>query len=168
MKAKSREGKLLRALGVLFKDVDPSQHGGLSPQSFIDLKTNAGPLFTTTVASGAEINELAGLVALQGLVETFKYLTDIVIPKLNEMHEVGQIPQHSIITFESPTLEVERRAEKAMLSLNEDKGPLTDAASCPKCGAPKVHRKVAQTRSADEGMTSIFLCPRCLFGWSEG
>jgi DNA-directed RNA polymerase subunit M/transcription elongation factor TFIIS len=52
--------------------------------------------------------------------------------------------------------------------MNADHGPLTDIAGCKRCGALKVHKKMAQTRSADEGATAIFTCPKCGFGWNEG
>ena len=165
---KSAPNLLPKALGVLFNGLSLEEYEGLQPADFAAIKTIRGPLFDTTLSTAAEINELAGIVQHLGIKRTYDYLLNTVIPMLNELYESGQTPQYSIITFHSPLLESERQAENAMLVLNEDKGPLTDIVSCPKCGAPKVHRKMAQTRSADEGQTSIYTCPNCGAGWSEG
>lgn len=122
----------------------------------------------------SEIYDLNFLMLAQGVQAAWDYLTQHVIPKMNEQWEVmSQAPSlfsitpHSTIIFDSPLLEEQRHREDIALALNKDEGPLTDAASCFKCGAQKVHRNIKQTRSADEGMTSIFKCPNCKFGWTE-
>lgn len=166
---KTRDNSLISILISLFEGLDGE---GLTPEDFVKLtvKTPTGSvdLFTPTVKSCSELIEVGGMMRKFGVRATYDYITTHVIPKLEEMHEVGETEYHSVLIFDSPLLKEERENEDAMLSLNDDKGPLTDVASCFKCGEPKVHRKMAQTRSADEGMTAIFTCPTCKFTWSEG
>ena len=38
---------------------------------------------------------------------------------------------------------------------------------CPRCKSTEVQSNAVQTRSADEGMTLISVCERCLFSWKE-
>ena len=122
----------------------------------------------------AEIYDLSFLMLEQGVDSAWSYLTEVVIPKLNEQWEVLNqnvrtftVTPYSEVIFLSPLLEEQRHREDIAIALNKDEGALTDVASCLKCAAPKVLRKIAQTRSADEGATSIFKCPRCKFGWNE-
>ena len=152
-----------------------------SAQEFAELEVQPGEyLFKMsddvqgTMQTISEIHDLSFLIRDHGALAAWDYLTKIVIPKLREQREIIHhepdrytVTPYSEIIFLSPLLQEERYREEIALTLNKDEGPLTDIASCGKCSAPKVHRKVAQTRSADEGMTSIFTCPECRFGWSE-
>jgi DNA-directed RNA polymerase subunit M/transcription elongation factor TFIIS len=141
---------------------------GLTGQEFADLHTSAGKLFTPTPEGIANIHEVSMLfVSPIGVKGAFDYLYLVVRPYIQKMYEIKQDIYHSPIVFLSPLLQEQARQEAAMLEHNDDKGPLTDAVSCQRCGALKVHRTVAQTRSADEGQSAIFQCPSCLFSWTE-
>lgn len=148
---------------------------GLEAMNFASLRLKDGrPLFVATVKSAGEMYDLGCMMhhfQKQGgenpVRRVYTYLESVVIPTLNEMIEDGKEEHFSIITFMSPLLEEERERENAVIALNENKGPLTDASSCKRCGALQVHRRIAQTRSADEGFSSIFICPQCSFSWVE-
>jgi DNA-directed RNA polymerase subunit M/transcription elongation factor TFIIS len=114
-----------------------------------------------------EIHDVSMMMMRMGPKRVYDYLRNVAIPILNEMIEDRQEQYFSIITFTSPLLAEYAKKEEAVLALNENKGPLTDAASCKRCGALQVHRRIAQTRSADEGFSSIFICPQCSFSWVE-
>jgi DNA-directed RNA polymerase subunit M/transcription elongation factor TFIIS len=114
-----------------------------------------------------EMHDVSMMIMRMGVKAVYDYLTNVVMPILNEMIEDKQEQYFSIITFTSPLLKEYAEKEEAVLALNENKGPLTDASSCKRCGALQVHRRIAQTRSADEGFSSIFICPQCSFSWVE-
>lgn len=168
---RQQENSLLLAIGVVMEPY-ASAELKLTPSDFanlnIDTSNGRRPLFTPSTKSCAEIIELAGMFKSIGVQKTYEYLVNHVIPKLQEMSEVGEVEYFSVLTFDSPLLEHERRNEEAMHTLNDDRGPLTDITPCVRCGAPKVHKKMQQTRSADEGMTAIYTCPVCKYGWTEG
>jgi len=122
----------------------------------------------SNVAMISELVDISQLMMKKGVDVAWEYLTSVVIPKMNEQFESQSVvTPFSTLIFESPLLEKHREVERAAMALNDDKGPLTDVTSCKKCGALKVHRIVKQTRSADEGATSIFDCPNCKFTWTE-
>jgi DNA-directed RNA polymerase subunit M/transcription elongation factor TFIIS len=144
----------------------------LNASAFADLKVKTGetsrPLFVPSLETMAELVELSAMITDWGLQESYDYLVTKVIPKLEELHE-SQTPQYSsVLIFNSPLTAVERQHEIIGASINSSLGPLTNITSCGRCGASKVHRKMAQTRSADEGTTAIFTCPDCGNQWQEG
>uniref|UniRef100_A0A6C0CHD9 TFIIS-type domain-containing protein n=1 Tax=viral metagenome TaxID=1070528 RepID=A0A6C0CHD9_9ZZZZ len=168
--------------------------GGITATNFVDLRlSNKRPLFEEIILTSekqeslaekrlrenrtaktiAEMHDLSMMMhrlhteETNGVKAVYEYLTTKVIPILNEMIEDKQEEHFSIITFSSPLLHEYAKIEEAVLALNENRGPLTDATSCKRCGALKVHRRIAQTRSADEGFSSIFICPQCSFSWVE-
>lgn len=114
-----------------------------------------------------EMHDVSMMMMRMGPKAVYDYVHDVVIPILNEMIEDRQEQYFSILTFTSPLLAEYAKKEEAVLALNENKGPLTDAAACKRCGALQVHRRIAQTCSADEGFSSIFICPQCSFSWVE-
>jgi DNA-directed RNA polymerase subunit M/transcription elongation factor TFIIS len=141
-------------------------------EDFVALRVREGdstrPLFTPSMQTMNELIELGKMFTKWGVQETYAYIKTKVIPELEEMYQAGKSERYSVLIFNSPLLEEERQNEEIMLAINADRGPLTDIASCIRCGEAKVHKKMAQTRSADEGATSIFTCPRCGWGWNEG
>jgi DNA-directed RNA polymerase subunit M/transcription elongation factor TFIIS len=170
MKVTVVRNKIFDAFKVILNDLSQEKRGDKTAQNFVDLKLADGnPLFGTDEKSISEIHEVAAMMHKlpKGAEQAYYYLSQTVIPIRNELLETNQKETYSTIIFMSPLLEQHRKREEAVLALLEDKGPLTDAASCPKCGEPKVHRRLAQTRSADEGTTSIFTCPRCAFPWTD-
>lgn len=174
--------RIVNAFGFILRPflTTPQMMQDYSPEAFANLEVWPGEyLFKFSAEQSdfqmiAEIHDLGFLVRERGVEATWDYLTKTVIPILREQREIVTrqpekytVVPYSEIIFMSPLLEEEREREEIALALNKDEGPLTDIASCQRCPAKKVHRKVAQTRSADEGMTSIFKCPDCRFGWSE-
>jgi len=45
-------------------------------------------------------------------------------------------------------------------------GPLAEKV-CPRCGNPEMSYATAQLRSADEGQTIFYTCPKCSYKFSE-
>lgn len=165
--------KGFEAILAPFEDKD-----GLSAQDFVDLKlSNRASLFeeteTITLTRIGEMHDLSMMMhrinkeGRNGPREVYEFLKHTVIPARNEMLGNEEVEYFSTVTFLSPLLREYKKNESAVIALNENKGPLTDAASCKRCGEPKVHRRIAQTRSADEGFSSIFICPKCSFSWVE-
>lgn len=154
-----------------------------SPQDFADLGVKGKPslksgkyLFNLDDGgqSISDMHDLGFMMEERGVDATWDYLTQVIIPTLNEQWEVMSkdiklyaVKPYSEIVFLSPLLDEQRRREDIAMELNKDEGVLTDAASCPRCGAKEVNRKIAQTRSADEGLSSIYKCPKCKFPWTE-
>lgn len=168
------ENHLASAFAAIIASL-PVDKRNKTASDFVELKlTKDGvpegvPLFDTSEKSIAEIYDIGEMIhrfenGAQGL---YDYLVNVIIPHRNELLETGQTEEYSSIIFMSPFLEQHRKREEAVLALAEDKGPLTDMTSCIFCGEPKVHRRIGQTRSADEGFTSIFNCPRCARSWTE-
>jgi DNA-directed RNA polymerase subunit M/transcription elongation factor TFIIS len=125
------------------------------------------PLFVPSLQTMNELIEVGMMFEQWGLELTFNYLKNKVIPELEEMYQAGTPEYFSTLIFNSNLVEDERLNEEAMLIMNADLGPLTDMVSCHRCGTLKVRKKMAQTRSADEGVTAIFTCPTCGFTWNQ-
>lgn len=161
---------VVKAFQVALSFLPDDKIGGKTAQDFMDLKLeNGAPLFTASEESLGEIHDLSNMMhRLEGgALAVYTYLQETVIPLRNQLIRMKEKETYSIIIFMAPTLESYRKREEAVSALAEFKGPLTDATSCPSCGEPKVHRDIKQTRSADEGFTSIFECPRCGLTWTE-
>lgn len=163
---------LSKAFEVILQSLGEERRNNLEPKDFVDLKlSNGKPLFNPEdEKSIAEIHDLSSMMHhkfIDGARTIYNYLKDVIIPARNELIESGREEIYSLITFMSPLLEEHRKREEAALALLEDKGPLTDTVSCPRCGASKVHRILKQTRSADEGITALFTCPNCSLPWAE-
>ena len=108
------------------------------------------------------------LASLDNPMDAVDHLRDNVIPIKNEMIERGDMEMYSIITFESPTLKEERNHESISIALQDDRGVLSDTSACGRCGSEQNHMKIKQTRSVDEGPTTIITCSKCKNCWSEG
>lgn len=115
----------------------------------------------------ADIWFLGFMMSEIGIDETYDYLQNQIIPEIKEAEEIGEKDYYSRIIFHSPLTATQRENEAHTLFLQEDKGPLTDLMSCPRCGASKVRHEKIQTRSADEGATSIFTCVICNWTLTE-
>ncbi|XP_043200263.1 DNA-directed RNA polymerase I subunit RPA12-like [Amphibalanus amphitrite] len=48
----------------------------------------------------------------------------------------------------------------------EASGPVAEK-TCPRCGHPEMSYATAQLRSADEGQTIFYTCPKCAYKFSE-
>lgn len=103
-----------------------------------------------------------------GVVLTLKYLQETVIPIMNEMIDLDEPALFSTIIFESPLLAEAKEHEEITLALQDDRGVLSDTSTCGKCGSGQNYMRVAQTRSVDEGPTTIYTCPKCKNCWSQG
>lgn len=170
LKVKTRDNSVFYALQT-FIPSDAKIEGQDALSKFADMRVQTGDtsrlLFEGDMRSMVELVELAYMVEVWGIVKTYTYLKEQVIPKLEEMHIAGTRQYHSVLVFDSSLVAEQKENEEVMLALNDDLGPLTDIASCGRCGATKVHRKMKQTRSADEGITAIFTCPNCQNTWNE-
>lgn len=163
MKKKTADHKLIKAFSVILPKNVIDRY---SAQDFVDLQVGDKPLFQPTPECLHAIFDLGFLIKQKGVVETYNYLHDEVIPQLEDL-DVEQNEFYSYIVFSSPLLERQKMIENITLSLNDDKGPLTDLVQCPRCDAPKVSHKKMQTRSIDEGATSIFTCVVCKWTLTE-
>jgi len=143
-KVEISRNRIIAAFGAILKNLDDNK--GFTPEDFANLRTNEGPLFEPNVQTISEIIELGNMMKVMGVENTYNYLVENVIPKKNEIYEADKTEYFSILIFDSPLLDDQKKVEEAMLRLNDDKGPLTDSVSCKNCGNPKVHRKVKQTR----------------------
>ena len=119
------------------------------------------------VSTVASIHDIGCLMMAKGVQQAYDYLVDVIIPERIERLELDKGVNPNDIVFKSPILADHREREEAALALNEDVGILTDEQSCGRCNAIKVHKRIAQTRSVDEGATALFDCPKCKFTWSE-
>lgn len=169
-KAKTRDNSIIFVLQTFIPD-DVVLDDKDAPSAFAELRVERGekssPLFEPNVQTMAELIEVSYMVQTWGVEKTYLYLKEQVIPHLEEMHVAGRPEHHSVLIFGSSLAAEQKENEDVMLALNADLGPLTDIASCARCGATKVNRKVKQTRSADEGVTAIFTCPICKNTWNE-
>ncbi|KAK2174283.1 hypothetical protein NP493_813g01010 [Ridgeia piscesae] len=59
-----------------------------------------------------------------------------------------------------------RQVKNAGLTSDNFSGP-TVQKECPKCGCKKMTYATRQTRSADEGQTVFYTCPKCRFQETE-
>ena len=59
-----------------------------------------------------------------------------------------------------------RGKEQAAEAGADASGPLAEK-SCPRCGHPEMSYATAQLRSADEGQTIFYTCPKCSYKFSE-
>lgn len=96
------------------------------------------------------------------------YLTDIVIPMKNEMILKQEPELYSISVFESPLLKLQKDNEEKVIALQDYKGDLSSNSICGRCGSTENYLKIKQTRSVDEGPTSIYTCPKCNNCWCIG
>ena len=168
--AQTRANSIFYALKTIIPEGIAKE--GYDASAFADFVVKTGdtsrPLFMPNLETMSELVELSAMVEIWGVEQTYNYLKNVVIPKLEELHD-SKTPQYSsVLIFNSPLLAVERQHEAVGISINSRLGPLTNIANCGRCGATKVHRKMAQTRSADEGATAIFTCPECGNQWQEG
>jgi DNA-directed RNA polymerase subunit M/transcription elongation factor TFIIS len=115
-----------------------------------------------------EIYDLYFLIHEQGVVAAAKFLRETLIPAKNEMIERQELELHSIMIFESPILAKEREHEEIAIALQDDRGILSETSACGRCSSTQNHMKIKQTRSVDEGPTTIITCSRCKNCWSEG
>ncbi len=167
-KLEVNRGRIIKAFDVVIKSAGKQDSDIVAAQEFEKLKlSNDEYLFKISAKGCSDIHDLGFLMRSKGVKVAYDYLVNIVIPTLNEMIEVGEYPLYSQVVFLSPLLEDRKLIEDAALALNDDKGVLSDLQECVKCGAPKTYHTRAQTRSADEGMTSLFKCPDCNFAWSD-
>lgn len=132
-----------------------------------DLKLKNGR-FLFEVENIPEIYDLYFLLKSDGPLSVQKFLVSIVIPTKNEMIERGEPELYPSIVFDSPLLDKERDNEEKAIALQDDRGELSESSSCGRCGSTKNYLKIAQTRSVDEGPTSIFTCSRCKNCWQLG
>ena len=72
----------------------------------------------------------------------------------------------SYIIFDNPLLAEQRDREIAVLAVQASEGVITDTRQCAKCEVD-VRMKIVQDRSADEGPSTHFTCPRCACSWKE-
>ena len=169
MRATTRNNSIILTITAIIPQ--DQQDDGYDADKFAALKVREGDksrdFFTPSMQSMNELLELSKMITLWGAKQTYEYLVNDVIPTLEEMYEAGTPQRFSVLIFNSPLLENERLNEEVLAAMHGN-GQLTDTASCMRCGESKVYKKMAQTRSADEGMTAIFTCPRCGFGWNEG
>lgn len=169
--AQTRANSIFYALKAIIPE--ETAKDGYDASAFADLRVKTGdtsrPLFVPSVENmAAELVEVAAMISIWGVEETYNYLVQTVIPRLEELYDAGTPEYSSVLIFNSPLLAVERQHEAIGDSINSRLGPLTNIASCGRCGTRKVHRLMQQTRSADEGITAIFTCPTCGNQWQEG
>tara|TARA_R110001632_G_scaffold67017_4_gene157637 strand:- start:1237 stop:1761 length:525 start_codon:yes stop_codon:yes gene_type:complete len=157
-KVKASDDGIIKAFGQV---IPKNQSSKYKAQDFASLTVGDRKLFDTTKQSLSDIFDLGFLMEEKSIDEAYEFLVTDVIPKMKEAQEIGEDDYHSLIIFNSPLLEVQKINERTALYLQDDKGPLTDLISCPRCGASKVRHEKIQTRSADEGATSVFTCVVC-------
>ena len=61
----------------------------------------------------------------------------------------------------TPSWAVDNLAEKDARELKDRPARMTTAETCPKCNHPELEYYTMQTRSADEGQTVFYECPKC-------
>jgi len=108
------------------------------------------------------------IVAMDDATGVVKHLRDNVIPLKNELIERGDTEMYSTIVFESPLLQEARDHEAISIALQDDRGVLSETSACGRCGSGENYMRIAQTRSVDEGPTTIITCSKCKNCWSEG
>jgi DNA-directed RNA polymerase subunit M/transcription elongation factor TFIIS len=166
------DASLLQLIGLAFD----GKSGSYAPQDFVsDLRLFRGtnqekPLLT--VNNFPEIYELYFIIDKFGVDATYVWLKDSVIPKMHEDYEryEGNIDSAlalpSYIIFDNPLLAEQRDREIAVLAVQAGEGIITDTRQCAKCEV-NVRMKIIQDRSADEGPSTHFTCPRCACSWKE-
>ena len=115
-----------------------------------------------------EIWDLYFQMQANGIESTYQWLNNTIIPRKEELLGRRIVEIYPISVFESPLLDEVKEREQIALSLEQDQGILSDIKGCGKCGNEKTYVRVVQDRSADEGPSSVFTCPRCNTCWKEG
>lgn len=169
----SADSSLLLALNSAINN----QPGQYDPQAFASLRLfqdTDHPLPLLSVDRLYEIYELYYVMEKFGVNNTYVWLKDDVIPKMQETYEryqgsskdvISKLP--SLIVFDSPLLAEQRDREIAVLAVQAGEGIITDTRQCAKCDV-NVRMKIVQDRSADEGPSTHFTCPKCGCSWKEG
>lgn len=97
------------------------------------------------------------------------YITKLVIPEKKKYLENNQEEFVSLLIFLSPLLEKQREEEANIIAMQANEGIKQKGIySCNKCGHDEHFIKIMQTRSGDEGPTTIVKCARCNFCFAEG
>lgn len=168
MQLEQTDGIVLQAINRLLQRYPNS---GVVASDFISLRYTDEWGDDTSLLSAENIDVVWNLhfeFGKRGVKETYEWLRDEVLEKKKELILRGVAEIYKIAIFESKLLEEAKEKEKLALALQQNLGVLSDIKSCGKCGKEKIYVKVAQTRSIDEGPTSIFTCPKCNYRIVEG
>lgn len=170
------EAQLSAASASLTKAFDkllntlPNKEGDRTAQDFLQLTYlnrdgEDEPLFTSK--SYSELWELYFIIREIGLERTYQWLYEELIPQIEDEVQKNDVQIYSLLIFNSPLLDEQREREELALSMQQDRGILSDIKSCRKCGNEKTYLRVVQDRSADEGPSSVYECPKCYACWKE-
>eukprot|EP01091_Cochliopodium_minus_P014689 TRINITY_DN5018_c0_g1_i1.p1 TRINITY_DN5018_c0_g1~~TRINITY_DN5018_c0_g1_i1.p1 ORF type:complete len:130 (-),score=22.05 TRINITY_DN5018_c0_g1_i1:61-450(-) len=104
-------------------------------------------------------------------LETFTMKSEIVCPCCDYAIEIKDyqykpIIRENIIKKSARQKMREKQMQEEFNSTKEILMQLIEE-ECPKCGEEKVYYHTKQLRSADEGSTIFYNCPKCTFQWNQ-
>jgi DNA-directed RNA polymerase I subunit RPA12 len=105
---------------------------------------------------------------------------DVVCTACGERHSASNFEDHTVLTKSRPNTYIDfikrqtasKHAKQTSSTATKHllpQGPAQGATikeKCPKCGHPEMTFHTMQLRSADEGQTVFYVCPKCAYKYS--